>query len=162
MEWKAVYTKPRHEKKVADRLQAKGIHVYCPVQTVLKQWSDRKKKVTEPVFRSYVFLQCEEAEELRVLQTQGVVSFVRYLRKVATIREQEIEKIRDFLGDYENIEIEAIEGWQVGDSARIQEGGMKGLYGELVEIKGHKARLILNEMGIQLVAEIPLGRLAKN
>lgn len=161
MRWKAIYTKPRHEKKVAYRLENKGIEVYCPVQTILKQWSDRKKKVTEPVFRSYVFLKCNEEQELKVLQTLGVVQFVKYLGKVAIIKEHEINLIRDFLAGYENVQISNLEDWKKGDFVNVKDGNMKGLYGEILSVKGNKARLILNEMGIQLVAEMPLGRLAK-
>ena len=86
-DWYAIYTKSRSEKKVATRLQEMGISVYCPTQTVLRQWSDRKKKVTEPVFRSYVFVQFkDEAERLAILQTYGVVAFVRYLKQIAVIK----------------------------------------------------------------------------
>ena len=52
--WRAVYTKPRSEKKVAERLEEQGSEVYCPTQINLRQWSDRKKKVSAPVFPSYV------------------------------------------------------------------------------------------------------------
>jgi len=62
--WMAVYTKPRSEKKVAERLEKAGIEVYCPLQTVIKQWSDRKKKIKIPVFPSYVFVHVGESERL--------------------------------------------------------------------------------------------------
>ena len=54
MEWYALYTKPRWEKKVAKALEKIGIIVYCPMITEVRQWSDRKKKVTLPLFKSYV------------------------------------------------------------------------------------------------------------
>jgi transcription antitermination factor NusG len=60
LHWSAIYTRSRNEKKVAERLNASGIKVYCPTQTTLKQWSDRKKKVTEPIFKSYVFVQYKD------------------------------------------------------------------------------------------------------
>jgi len=41
--WYAIYTRPRAEKQVAERLHEKGIHVYLPLQKKLRQWSDRKK-----------------------------------------------------------------------------------------------------------------------
>jgi hypothetical protein len=49
MEWFALYTKPRNEKKVTETLAALGIEVYCPLVTTIKQWSDRKKKVESPL-----------------------------------------------------------------------------------------------------------------
>ncbi len=159
MPWKAIYTKPRHEKKVSERLTQKGIEVYCPLQTTVKQWSDRKKKVKEPIFKSYVFVNCDEQEQLAVLQTAGVVQFVYYLKRVAIIRNEEIDQIKRFIEGYENIVLENIDKWKIGDEVRIDEGGMKGLLGEIIDIREKKARLLLNEMGIGLVADIPLSRL---
>ncbi|MFT6214735.1 MAG: hypothetical protein ACJAS3_001130 [Roseivirga sp.] len=75
--WTAFYTKPRNEKKASDRLKSKGFEVYCPTRTVLKQWSDRKKKVTEPVFNSYLFAKVDESQGLEILQDHGIVSNVR-------------------------------------------------------------------------------------
>ena len=54
--WYAVYTKPRSEKKLADRLNEHGIEAYLPLRKTLKQWSDRKKMVEEPLITSYVFV----------------------------------------------------------------------------------------------------------
>ncbi len=159
MPWKAIYTKPRHEKKVSELLIQKGINVYCPLQTTIKQWSDRKKKVKEPIFKSYVFVNCDDDEELKVLQTNGVVQFLFYLKKVAVIRNQEIAQIKNFIEGYENIALEYINRWEVGDKVCIGDGGMKGIFGEIIDIKGRKARLLLDEMGIGLVADIPLSRL---
>ncbi len=161
MSWKAVYTKPRHEKKVVERLQSQGVEVFFPVQTVLKQWSDRKKKVIEPVFKSYVFLKCKESEELQILQTQGVVQFVRHLKRVAQIRDCEIEIIKSFLDDYQDVTVEELGSWEVGDQVRVSEGSMKDVSGEILYIKDNKAHLVLNEMGIQLIAIIHLARLSK-
>ncbi|MEI9958604.1 MAG: transcription termination/antitermination NusG family protein [Ferruginibacter sp.] len=62
--WHAVYTKPRWEKKVAALLEARGIEYYCPLNKVVKQWSDRKKVVLEPLFKSYVFVHVEEAKKM--------------------------------------------------------------------------------------------------
>ena len=54
--WFAVYTKSRNEKKVYERLIDEGYEAYLPLQKRLKQWSDRKKWVEEPLLRSYVFV----------------------------------------------------------------------------------------------------------
>ena len=61
MEWFALYTKPRNEKKVAENLAALDIEVYCTLVTNIKQWSDRKKKVESHLFPSSVFVKIEEA-----------------------------------------------------------------------------------------------------
>ncbi len=56
MPWYVLYTKSRNEKKLTQLLSEKGFDVYCPLQETVKQWSDRKKKVQEPIFKSYIFV----------------------------------------------------------------------------------------------------------
>ena len=58
--WHVLYTKPRHEIKALERLAKKGFEVYCPMKTTLKQWSDRKKKVSVPLLPSYIFIKTTE------------------------------------------------------------------------------------------------------
>ena len=94
MEWFALYTKPRNEKKVAENLAAIGIEVYCPIVTTLKQWSDRKKKVESPLIPSYVFVKIEEANRKDVFQVAGVVQYVFWLGKPAKIKPQELEALK--------------------------------------------------------------------
>ncbi len=66
--WYAVYTKPRSEKKLAERLSDQGIEAYLPMRKTLKQWSDRKKMVSEPLISSYVFVNIFQKDYLEVLK----------------------------------------------------------------------------------------------
>lgn len=75
-EWFVIYTKPRCEKKIAQKLEALGIEVFCPLITTIKQWSDRKKKVEIPLFSSYIFLKIAEAKRKDVFQISGVLNYV--------------------------------------------------------------------------------------
>ena len=95
--WYAVYTKPRWEKKVAETLTNQKIHNYCPLNRVLRQWSDRKKFVYEPLFTSYVFVRVAERQLARLNQLDGILQVVYWLGKPAIIKEEEIEVIRQFL-----------------------------------------------------------------
>jgi transcription antitermination factor NusG len=151
-DWFAVYTKSRYEKKVAEKLTEKGMSVYCPTQTVLRQWTDRKKKVTVPVFRSYVFVQYQnEQERLAILQTVGVVNFVRYLGKVAIIREQEIEAIRQLLGEFGEVKVAEL---GIGDEVQITGGSLKGQTGVVRSTDGKKVYLLIEGLGLSLTAEV--------
>jgi len=85
--WYAVHTRPRWEKKVAGQLAKKRLEYYCPLNKVQRQWSDRKKIILEPLFTSYVFVRLSETEHLPVLQTDGVLSFVYWLKKPAVIQD---------------------------------------------------------------------------
>ena len=43
-QWLVAYVKSCMEKKTAERLRAMGIECYLPVQSVIRQWSDRRKR----------------------------------------------------------------------------------------------------------------------
>ncbi|WP_204268528.1 transcription termination/antitermination NusG family protein, partial [Escherichia coli] len=60
--WHALYTKPRWEKKIDTVLLRKGVESWCPLQKVERQWSDRKKIIEDPLFKSYVFVKIDDTE----------------------------------------------------------------------------------------------------
>ena len=99
--WYALYTKPRWEKKIDAQLKKKGVVRWCPLQKIEKQWTDRKKLIEEPLFRSYVFVHIDDSETTKVKSTDGVLNFVFYLGKPAVIREEEIDMIQKYLGEKE-------------------------------------------------------------
>lgn len=86
--WYALYTRAKWEKKVVALLDKKNITNYCPLNRVHKQWSDRKKVMYEPLFRSYVFVYITEKEKLTTRDTDGVLHFVMHEGKPAVIREE--------------------------------------------------------------------------
>src|SRR5450631_2423581 len=106
--WYAVYTRPRWEKKVAGLLQDKGFEHYCPLNKVMRQWSDRKKVVLEPLFKGYVFVQVAEDKKWELMSINGIVNYVYWLGKPAKIRNSEIETIRKFLNEFP--EVQVVEG----------------------------------------------------
>ena len=69
--WYALYTKPRSEKKVLDRLLEQEIEAYLPLQKKLRQWKDRKKWVEVPLINSYIFVKIEHKDYFNVLDTVG-------------------------------------------------------------------------------------------
>src|SRR5687767_5047441 len=99
--WYAVYTKPRREKKVDKLLNEKGMESYCPLQKIQRQWSDRKKIVEEPLFKSYVFVRISDEQQTELRMVNGVVNFVYWMGKPAIIKDKEIEIIKKFLNEYE-------------------------------------------------------------
>lgn len=122
--WYVIYSKPRCEKKIDDALIRKGITSYCPIRKVEKQWSDRRKIVEEPIFRSYVFVHVDEFEKLEVLHTPHVLNFVYYLGIPAVIRDEEIEIIKRFLMDSEvsSVDLISFEGFKQDTKVRVSHG----------------------------------------
>lgn len=97
LDWLVIYTKPQQEKKVSQNLQRIGIDSYCPTTQETRQWSDRKKKVQVPVFKSYVFVRIAPEARNRVFDVPGVVNYLFWLGKPAIVREIEIQNLIDFL-----------------------------------------------------------------
>ena len=158
--WTAFYTKPRNEKKVAERLSKSGYEVYCPTRTVLKQWSDRKKKVKEPVFTSYIFAKVDELDRAKILMDTGIVSNVFWLGQPARIMDAEIEQIKAFLEEYPMSEVE-YGNFRSGDKIAIESGPLSGSQGVINRIRGSKAYLSIANLGIEIRAEVSLSHLKK-
>lgn len=151
--WYAVYTKPRWEKQVAKRLEDNGVITYCPLNKVIRQEQHRKRKILEPLFRSYLFVYIDLKDQLKVLQTFGALSFVRWLGKPATIRDEEIEAIRKFLKEYSNVEIEN-EQFEMNEEVRISRGPLMHQQGKIIQINRNTVKLSLPSLRIALYAEI--------
>lgn len=141
-EWFAIYVKSRYEKKVAKTLDDIGIESFLPLITRIRQWSDRKKKVEEPLFRSYVFVHISKDEYYNVLHCDGVVKYITFEGKAAVIPENQILAIKEYISDSDINDIE-YDGFKEGQLVRIRSGQLKGLVGHLTEIRG-KHRLIIN------------------
>jgi transcription antitermination factor NusG len=158
--WHAVYTKPRWEKKVAALLEAKGIEYYCPLNKVVKQWSDRKKTVLEPLFKSYVFVQVAEEKKWDLLNVAGIINYVTWLGKPAKIKENEIETIRKFLKEFESVEV--VDGnLELNATVKVKQGVLMNYQGILLQLNGNRASVKIDSMGLQLITVIDKKNLEK-
>lgn len=153
--WYAIYTNPRAEKRTAALLVQRGIRVYLPLLKSLKQWSDRKKWVEEPLFKSYLFVCVSEREYLEVLQIQGVVKYISFSGKAAIIRDDQIENIKLLLSSESELEISE-HSFEKGESVIIKAGPFLGLKGELIETKNAKRFLVrFDQLGKSIILNIP-------
>ena len=151
--WYAVYTRPRWEKKVAEVLGRKRINNYCPVNRVYRQWSDRKKVVLEPLFTSYVFVNISDSEQLPIRMTDGVINFVYWLSKPAVIRDEEIDIVKRFLNEYDNVQLERIE-ININDTIKVINGPLMEQQGQVVAFKNKSIKVQLPSLGYMMYAEI--------
>jgi transcription antitermination factor NusG len=138
---------------VAELLEKECVTTYCPLNRVLKQWSDRKKLVYEPLFTCYVFVQVGASEMQKVKSINGVINFVCWLGKPANIKDEEIEIIRRFLKEHINVRLEKTE-INVNDVVRITNGAFMESEGSIVSVYGKKVKICLPTLGYTLVAEI--------
>lgn len=151
--WYAVYTKPNWEKKVAELLFKKNIENYCPLNSTVRQWADRRKTVLIPLFTSYVFVHIEERDFLAVNQTSGVINFVYFLNKPAVIKDEEIETIEKFLLQYKNVSIEKTKV-SLQDTIRIIRGPLMEYEGKVIGIFNRRIKVSLPSLGYMLIAEV--------
>ncbi len=157
--WYVLYTKSRCEKKIADLLSKRNVENYCPLNRVYRQWSDRKKMVTEPLFNSYVFIHaCEE--ELNAIKklSNNIVNVVYWLGKPAIIKNEEIEQIRYFLNEYSNVTIEK-QPVRMNEMVRIIKGPFRNLEGTVAAIKNNLVVLSLPSLGYKMMAEVNLSNI---
>ena len=146
--WFVVYTRPQQELKVAEQLSAMGITNYCPTITLLKQYSDRKKKVSKPLLSSYVMVELEEKERNKVFTCCGIVRYLFYLGKPLVIPAFEIDLMQDHLnGVYNDIKVTTL---SVGDSHTITQGPFSGVKGKVVETDNTKVKLELASLGMRI------------
>ena len=157
--WFALYVKSRSEKKVAAEFELLGIDYYLPLIKLLKQWSDRKKWVHEPLFKSYIFVHIHPAEYYEVLKVNHVVKYISFEGKAVEIPPQQIEAIKYYLED-EEPEIISEENWQKGQNVEIISGNMTGLIGELVDVKKkHRVRIRIEAVNQIIHIQIPKTKL---
>jgi transcription antitermination factor NusG len=156
--WFAIYTRPRWEKKVNQLLLQKDIEVYCPLNKVRRKWSDRIKTVEEPLFKSYVFVKVADEERTKVRMTDGVVNFVYWDGKPAIIKEKEIQTIKRFLDEYENVEVVKMD-LNEGDRVQVIAGPMMDQEGKVIEVKNKVAKVCIDSLGYMLIAYIDKSKL---
>ena len=151
--WYAVYTKPRWEKKVHSLFAEKGLTSYCPLNKVHKRWSDRIKLVEEPLFKSYVFVQVQEEDQLQVRMVSGVLNFVYWNGKPAVVKEKEIETIRKFLNEYEDVEVKPV-SLQANQEVMVQRGLLMNKTGHIRRLMNNKVEVLIESLGYTLVARL--------
>jgi len=153
-QWRVLYTKPRAEKKAFELLGKKGYVAYLPCITVVKQWSDRKKKVSEPLFRSYLFVWCKAYQLTEAAKENNVVGIVRFDGKAAVVRDKEMEIIRRLEAGIETIAV--IDHTLVtGQKVLITSGALQGVTGILTEFRGaQRVAIEIESLGCNLLVEV--------
>lgn len=153
--WRVFYTRARAEKKCEKRLEDRRIEVLVPKKQELRQWSDRKKKVTVPLFRNYLFARVDEKDRLRVLRTKGVVRCVHFDGEPARLREETAEQLKRTQEAPDRLSVVDLRP-PIGETVTITDGPLKGLTGEVQQHRGQTYVLVRVEAIRQAVkAEVP-------
>lgn len=158
-QWRVLYTRPRAEKRAFDSLSKKGYHVYVPYIKVIRQWSDRKKKVEVPMFNSYLFVFCKPCEIELASREEHIVKVVRFGGQPAVVREKEMDMIRKVEAGEEDVMV-TYQRIVAGQRVKIKQGRLRGLTGILTEFRGtHKVSIEIESLGCNLLVEVQAGNI---
>jgi transcription antitermination factor NusG len=132
-QWYAVYTAARHEKRVREHLERRGIESFLPLYRSQRQWNNGCNVLVElPVFPNYLFVHIEPEGRVRVLEVSGVLSLVGSGREPAPLPEFEIESLRTAL---DQRKFEPHPYLVAGERVRICPGALAGMEGVLLRKK---------------------------
>lgn len=162
-QWLVAYVQSCMEKKTAARLSAMGIECYLPVQSEIRQWSDRRKKVDRLVIPMMIFVHVTRQERPLPLTLQAVSRYMvlRGESTPAVIPDDQMERFR-FMLDYSPETVELCSTpLAPGDKIKVIKGPLAGLEGELVTIGGKsKVAVRLDMLGYAHV-DMPVGFVEK-
>lgn len=160
--WYACYTRARHERRVEERLRSQGIESYLPELTRTRQWKDRKKRVSFPIFPGYVFGRFTLRQLYPVLSTPGVSTIIRTNGYPTPIPSEELDNVRRFVEALETTgtESEPRTFLAKGERVRVIEGPFVDVEGIVVDHRGRKRVLVgLEAIGQGLEINIPVQHL---
>jgi len=144
--WFAVWTRSRQEKSSAAMLAKLGVENYLPLTSKMRVWSDRKQRVTFPLFSGYLFVRLDllRDSKLTILKVPGIAGFVGNQTGPLPIPDDQIESIRTLLASKEVFTVEPT--IRKGDRVRVIRGPMIGLEGLLVRSYSTAQLVICIEM----------------
>ena len=120
-----------------------GYEAYLPLIVTIRKWSDRMKKVEEPLFKSYLFVRADIREYYSVVNIPGVTRFVSFNKEAVVVPQNQINAIKKYCNDYTDDDDKVQETeLHEGQLVRITSGAMAGLIGRLAPID-NKKRLIV-------------------
>lgn len=142
--WYVVWSEARAEKKVAERLAARGFDVWLPTVTEKHRWSDRWKMVTRPLFTGYLFAATRGAGYVPLLKTRGVLTLVKQMGRPAVLTPVYVADLRRIV-EHPELAVEPVEPQEAfvpGDEVLVRDGPLEGFRGQVVELKGAR-RLVI-------------------
>lgn len=152
--WYALYTKPRSEFKAAKQLEVAGISFYLPTTVRISQWSDRKKKITEPLLKGYIFIFSTEKERIAALEQPSIVRCIFESGRPAKVPEWQICNLKRMLQT--NSEFHIKEGLVKGTKVKIKDGPFQGVIGVVQDAEAGKELVVsIDLLNRSVIAHIP-------
>ena len=131
--WFAILARSGREKYATMLLENGGFECFLPISKSTRKWSDRMKDIDVPLFPGYLFCRMNPNDRLPVLTTPGVIQIAGIGKMPIPVEEHEILAVRQI----EKSGLAAMP-WpylRVGNTAKIEEGPLRGVTGIVVKIK---------------------------
>jgi transcription antitermination factor NusG len=161
--WYAAYTKPCHEKRVAEHLEIRKIELFLPLYLSSRRWNNGCKVTLErPLFPGYVFVHILSNERVGVLELSSVVSIVGTAREPTPLPDEDIERFRSGL---HLTHAEPHPAVTMGETVRIRRGPLQGMTGVVIRQKNSfrvvlTIDLIMKSVAVEVCADSvePIGK----
>jgi transcription antitermination factor NusG len=164
--WYAGYTAARHEKRVAEHFQQRGVEHFLPLYESIHRWNNGRHRVSLPLFPGYIFVRIALAERLRVLEVPGFVRLVGFNALPQPLSESDINKMREALG--RGVMAEPYPYLTAGTRVEIRRGPLAGMSGILLRRQNRyrvviSVDLIMRAMVVEVAVEdvVPVARNAR-
>jgi len=158
--WYALYTRHQHEKSAAEALLRKGHEVFLPLYSVMHRWRDRSKRLSLPLFPSYVFIRTRWDRRLEILDTPGIISIVGCSGRPEIVSEEQIDAVRRIVAS--PVSVDPYPFLQYGERVIVTDGPLIGMEGILVRKKGISRFVVSLEMlGRSAAVEIDLSSIER-
>ncbi len=143
--WFAVRTRFKSEKTAEKLLLQKRIACFLPIQHYSKCWGRKTKHFAVPLISGYIFVKIVKSDYIKVLETEGVVTFIRFAKNLIAIPDFEIELLNRIISEAIEVVSQPITQFTVGQQVEIAAGNLAGVRGTLVRIENKN----------QIVVELP-------
>ena len=143
-DWFAVFTVPRHEKRVEAHFRLREIENFLPLCQKSRQWKDGSKGTLQlPLFSSYIFVRIGCGGRAPVLRVPGVISIVGCGPRPLPVPDSYIHWLQEGLRQGK---IEPYPYLAAGTRVRIRSGAMAGMEGVLLRKKNNFRVVLTLEM----------------
>jgi transcription antitermination factor NusG len=158
--WYALFTRHQFEKSVALALSNKNFEIFLPLCPSVRQWQDRAKLLSVPLFPGYLFIREGMDQQLQILTTPGVVRIVGWGGRPAVVPQVQLEAVKRIIESRLTVESHPL--LERGDRIRVKTGPLAGLEGILARIKGATRLVVSMEMlGQSAAVEIDILSVAR-
>lgn len=151
--WYVAIVNHNSEKQASWKLNELGIENYLPTQSETRVWKNgRKSKVNRVVIPSTLFIHCTEQKRVELAGLPFIFRFMTNKagaltdaihKPLAVIPDDEIDRLKFMLGQTDVPVRITDRPFKTGDKARVIRGPLRGLSGEVTDLKSDRSELVV-------------------